>query len=237
MKFPYLFIFLVIAQGSFAQSKKLRRLPDQVILLNGEVETGKVIKSDSIQISLQKQDFSEKIIQWDHIEKIAGLSYSTFFISPSIGLQQVNYFSTFLYDNVSSGGMNFQLKIGRMKRMRHASYFQITKIPVQPYNITKVGYGYNYYLFNDYIRQWSTYAGGVFEMTSVKTNANGFFNYDLHLGFEYLSKWDIRFFSEISYQKTIFNINNGNGVAFNAGMRFSREYKSYYKKLNTTRQL
>lgn len=237
MRYLLTLISLLLFLSGFAQSKKSKRLPDKVILLNSEVETGKIIKSDSNYITLRKGDFSEKKILWLGIDTVMGLSYSTLFFSPSVGLSGINYFSTFRYDKVYSGGMNLQLKLGKMYRRRWAWYVQLTEMPVKPYNIFKTGIGFNYYLLKGYTEKFCLYLGGKMEMNSVKTNAAPFFNRAVHIGAEYQTKYNNRFFIELSRQKTFLNVYNGTGITFNLGLRFSREYKNRYIKLNTQHRL
>src|SRR5438552_216246 len=53
---------------------------DKVKLKNGDVETGKIIYSDSSRITLRKYDYSEKNILRKDIDTIMGLSYFTYFL-------------------------------------------------------------------------------------------------------------------------------------------------------------
>jgi len=233
----FLIVLITLGHGGFAQSKKSRRLPDKVILVSGDSETGRVTESDSSRIILCKGDYSEKTIPWKNIDTIVGLSYASLFLCPSLGIGNISYFSTFRYDQVRSSGAILQLRVGKLRKKHWSSYLQLSEMPVKPYNVLKLGTGFNYYLFNGYTENLCPYLGAKFEMTAVETNKSPFFNYGLHIGLEYNTRNNNRYFCELTHQKTIFNIHNGRGLTFAMGIRFSKEYNQRYKRLNTLRKL
>lgn len=237
MKYYFTLFLLLSIQLTYAQVKKRNMPRDKVVLNSGEVVTGKVIQSDSVKIILRKYDYSQSELLWKSIDTITGLSYKTLFVSPFIGLGGINYWSTFRYDKVHSSGMGFGVKIGKMRRKHSASFLQLTLMPYKPYSIFKMGLGFNYYLPNDYTKNVTSYIGGRFDMNSVTLNTNPFFSFGLQAGIEYNTKRNNRFFMELSNQRTVFNIHKGNGLQFNMGIRFSKEYKQFYKRLNTRKSL
>ena len=138
---------------------------------------------------------------------------------------------------VNSSGMFLGARLGYMKRKRLSTYLQFLEMPVKPYNIFKTSLGFNYHIIKDYTQSATLYIGGRFEMNNVTQNSKPFFNYAMQWGFEFMTKNRNRFFTELSFQKTIFNVHNGSGIHFTLGIRFGKEYKPFYKRLNTLRRL
>jgi hypothetical protein len=114
----FLLLTFVVSAQKYRGSVRYLMPPDKVILKSGEVETGKVIFSDSSAIRLLKQDYSEKIILRTSIDSISGLSWSTPMFSFGFGPMGWKNQITQRIDTVSLSGFRFDARGGIMRNGR-----------------------------------------------------------------------------------------------------------------------
>jgi hypothetical protein len=209
---------------------------DLLVLKNGNTLAGKVIESDSSHLTLMRADHSTEIHAWSLIDSVKGLSYRGGFFSFGIGPNNVTYWSTFLYKNISSNSVAYHYKFGALRNGNWSKYAELVFIPSKPFKTRRLGVGANYYFPKNYSEPLCLYAGADINWTFVAENSD-FMSVGIHPGIEYFYKNKYRFFAELDLQKAIFHINKNTSTAFLVGMRFSKEYSNFYRKLNSTHQL
>lgn len=226
-----LLLLLSLPFAAFAQRNR-----DMLVFKDGNTQTGKIIRCDSVSLVLRKVDHSTTKYEWSQIDSVRGLPYRTYFFSASLGISKVNYWSTLLYRDVKSTSQAFYYRYGNMSWRRWAKYIELEFIGARPFKMQRLGGGVNYYMFTDYTKPWNAYLGLDASINMVDNNKN-FVSTGLHFGTEYLYKNKYRLFAEMDFQKAIFNINKNSSFCFLVGMKWCKELEKYYKKLNQTRKL
>lgn len=205
---------------------------DKVKLKNGDAETGKVIYSDSSKITLRKYDYSEKNIPRNAIDTIVGLSYFTYFISPSFGPLHWKGLINQRLDTFSKDAAHLNLKFGMMRKKHWAFNGELAYQGGNNFKMLHFGVGLRYYFPLDYVRKKSTYFGINYGYNIPFVNINRFFDLGWCLGYEYLIKNKYRAFAEFYRTHSKKYEPSPAAYSFLFGMRFSLEYGNYYRKLN-----
>ncbi len=225
---------LVVTLPALVFSQKLSR--DLLVLKNGNTQSGKVIYSDSINITLKKFDHSTQKYLWTDIDSVKGLTYKTNFFSASLGISHIDYWSTLLYKNEQRTSAAFNYRYGTLKWGHWSRYAELIFLSTNPSKIQRLGIGGSYYIPFDYTRKLNYYTGADINFTIVANNRN-YISTGLHFGTEYLHKNRYRLFAELDLQRAIFNINQNTSFCFMIGIRSGKEFGKYYHKLNSTHTL
>lgn len=230
-----LFIFL-ISTSSFSQkirgSSRSYMPRDKVKLKNGDSETGKIIFYDSTKVLLQKIDYSEKQILRKDIDTITGLSHFTYFFSPSIGYMHWKGLVSQRLDTFARDAMDIHLKYGYMRKKRFAANLAFAYQGGNKHSLFHAGLGIRGYLFSNYVKDRSFYLGLSGGYNFPNTNMNRFFNLGWCMGYEFRVRDMYRFFIEYNKGSALKYDPQPSYFSWSGGMRFSLEYKDYYRKLN-----
>jgi len=205
---------------------------DKVKLKNKDSETGKVIYSDSSRITLLKSDYSEKNILRKDIDTIMGLSHFTYFISPAIGYAHWNGLISQRLDTFSRDAVDLHLKFGYMRKKHFAANMDLGYQGGNKHSLFHLGIGIRRYLFSNYVQKKNFYLGLNFGYNFPLTNMNRFFNLGWCLGYEYHAADKYRLFLELNTGKAQKYDPKPGYTSLNTGLRFSIEYKNYYRELN-----
>jgi len=205
---------------------------DKVLLLNKDVETGKVIYSDSSKITLQKLDYSEKNIERKDIDTITGLSYFTYFCAPSLGYEHWKGLINQRLDTFSTDAFALNCKVGYMRKKRFAANIDLGFRGGNNHNIFRGGIGIRRYLFSNYTWRKAFYLGLNFGYNFPNTNMNRFFDLGWVFGYEFLVQDKNRFFIEYNTGRAQKYDPRPAYNSLTAGIRFSIEYKNYYRRIN-----
>lgn len=236
MKFLGLLFIFLISTSSYSQ--KIRGtsrsyMPrDKVKLKNGDSETGKIIFYDSTKILLQKIDYSEKQISRRDIDTITGLSHFTYFFSPSIGYMHWKGLVSQRLDTFSRDAMDIHFKYGYMRKKRFAGNLAFSYQGGNKHSLFHAGLGIRGYLFSNYVKDRSFYLGLSGGYNFPVTNMNRFFNLGWCMGYEFRILETYRFFIEYNKGTALKYDPPPSYFSWSGGMRFSLEYKDYYRKLN-----
>lgn len=233
-RFKLFLVYISIMFPALVFSQKLSR--DLLILKNGDTQAGRVLSSDSVNLTLKKYDHSIQKFPWAEIDSVRGLTCKTFFISGGLGISHIDQWSTLLYKNVNSTSQSFNYRFGTLKWGHWSRYAELVFIGASPFKTQRLGVGGSYYIPFDYSRKINYYAGADANLTVVANNSN-YLSLGLHFGSEYLNKNKHRLFAEMDFQRAIFNINQNYSFCFMAGIRSGKEFGKYYKKLNSTHKL
>lgn len=231
-----LFFISFLYGSTYAQKSNgtpgMRMQRDKVVLKNKDAETGRIIYCDSNKIVLQKFDFSEKNILRKDIDTIIGLSYFTYFLSPSIGTVHWSGLVNQRLDTFTRDAMNLGVKFGYMRKKHFAANMEMDYQGGHGHQIWRMGGGIRRYCFSNYVQDENFYFGVNLGYNFVFTNMNNFFDLGWCIGYEYFLKEKYRLFVE--YDRLIEQKYSPHpaGYSFNAGIRFSIEYSNYYKKFN-----
>jgi hypothetical protein len=226
----YIFsIFFVWSAGAVNAQKKQ---PDKVVLQNTETRTGKVTDFQGDMLRLRLADKSEILIPYSDIDTIMGLSHRTRFFSTAIGAINFKYYSPFLLENTSAKGAQFQFRYGKFRSARWARFVQVGIIPQKDFTVTKLGLGLQYYAIKRHYNRLNGYVGCTPELNFVRYNMTPFVTLSTHIGTSYMTHKGLRFFSELTWQKPIFNIGNERSWGLQIGIRLNREFLNYYQNMN-----
>lgn len=224
--------FALLAQRSVHGSAGLIMPRDKIKLRNGDAETGRVISSDSTMIMLRKYDYSEKRIPRSDIDTILGLSWFTYFISPSLGPGHWNGMISERLDTFNTGAFMLSVKMGTMRKKRWAFYIDLNHQGGRSFGLWHAGAGLRFYFPLDYVRKNSTYIGFNYGYNIPTTNVNRFRDFGFNLGYEFRIRNKHRFFAEYYHMTCQKFTPQPSGGSLQFGMRFSMEYADRYYRLN-----
>ena len=239
VSFAFLLLCLLVPFTSYSQKHEHGNigfiLPrDKVRLKNGDAETGKVIRIDSARITLRKYDYSEKNILRSSIDSIYGLSFFTYFISPSIGPMHWKGMISQRLDTFSADVSNLNVRLGTMRRKHWAFYGDLARQGGKnDLKLFHVGAGVRYYFPLNYVLKKSTYVGFDYGYNFPQTNEGRFRDITWSLGYEYFLLEKYRLFIEFDRTHAQKFTPKPAAYSFNFGMRFSLEYLNFYEKYNS----
>lgn len=237
MKIIFLILLFLSCISAGAQrlhgSTRLHIPRDKVKLINGDSETGRIIFYDSTKVTLLKYDYSEKNISRKEIDTIVGLSHYTYFISPSFGYLNWNGLISQRLDTFSTNASSLYLKFGFMKKKQFAGNLFTEYQGGNNHKLFHFGVGIRRYFFSNYVKQKNFYFGINAGYNIPFTNMNRFFDIGWCMGYEYLLMEKYRLFLEVNRNKEQKYTPKPGSFSFSIGMRFSREYEKYYRKINS----
>jgi hypothetical protein len=230
----FLFVnFLCLFVFACNTNKKL--ITDEVFLKNNNSITGTIVSSDSTKLKIIKFDESSQIINWNEIDTIVGKKYKSLFFGLGLGLYNTPYFSVFKNEAINSNSLGFQIKIGRVIRLRKLNYFHFTQTAAKPFAVSKLGFGLQRYFKKfDYVNKSGFYYGSEFNALFAKYN-NGFqTTLEPYLGYELILNNQILANLKFQLQINVANRNNNLGVGLTLGFHFLKtNFKQHYDILNS----
>ncbi len=212
--------------------KKL--LTDEVVLKDGNSQTGTILQCDSTNLKIEKIDESISIIPWTTIDTVQGKKLKTVFVGMNLGYYNTPYFSVFRNEPFVGQALGMQFKVGLALRGNKLFYTHLTYSPAKPYSISKFGFGYQKYIGkNTYLKKNSFFWGSEFNFMSVKYNNGTQTTLEPYSGFERKINERIRLHFKFGLQFNIANKNNQTGVNFTIGVHFlKKDFKKQYETLN-----
>lgn len=231
-----LFILLIAALASCNNYRKL--LTDEVVLKDGNSQTGTIIKCDSTSLRLKKIDESISIIPWNTVDTIQGKKLRTLFYGINMGYYNTPYFSVFRNERLSPKSFGMEFKAGMALRGQRLYYGQFSIIPAKPYSITKLGIGYQRYVGAGYIHKNCFFWGSELNLLNAQYNNGPQITLEPFTGFEKKCNEYIRLHFKFGVQINMANKNNQLGANATIGVHFmKRNFKRYYTKLNAEHRL
>jgi len=229
-----LFAFILIGCGNY---RKL--LTDEIVLNDGNSQTGTIIKCDSTQLKLKKTDESISIIAWTHVDTVQGKKLKTVFAGANYGYYNIPYFSVFRNEKMVGTSLGMQYKIGMAYRGTNLYYLHLTYSPAKPYAITKFGIGYQRYIGNStYLKKKSFFWGSEINLMNVQYNNGAQTTLESFTGLEKKINEHILLHFKFALQFNVANKNNQTGVNLTIGAHFlKRNFKRYYSQLNKEHRL
>ena len=211
-----------------------RLLTDEVVLKDGNSQTGTILKTDSSTIKLEKIDESISIIPWSTIDTIQGKKLKTIWGGMNIGYYNIPYFSVFRNEPFTGNALGVQYKVGMAFRGNKLVYTHLSYSPAKPYSITKFGVGYQKYLgHSTYLKKNAFFWGSEFNFMNVKFNNGTQTTLEPYTGFERKLNERIRLHFKFGLQFNLANKNNQTGVNFTIGAHFlKKDFKKEYETLN-----
>jgi hypothetical protein len=237
--FPYFigFLFITALLASCSNYKKL--ITDEIVLNDGNSQTGTIIKCDSASLKLKKIDESTSVIYWKNIDTIQGKKLKTLWFGFNVGYYNTPYFSVFRNEAITAKQFGTQYKIGLAMRGTKLYYLHLTYSPAKPYSVTKFGIGYQRYLGNStYLKRTTFFIGSEFNLMNVKYNNGAQTTLEPFTGFEKKMNEHLRLQAKLGFQINLANKNNQTGVNLTIGIHFmKRNFKKHYNTLNNQHQL
>jgi hypothetical protein len=209
-----------------------RRQQDRVVLQSSEVRVGRIIALDSAALRLKVQGEGETVIPIAEIDSVIGQNFKTRFVSLSTGIMGFKYYSPFLAELDRLVAMPLQLRWGKLHHQRWAHAWQFSVLPQRDFTVTKFGYAYQFYAYHKYTAPFNAYLALMPELNNVRYNNKLFLTFSTSLGASYLLKNKVRIWSELVYQRPLWNINRQSSVGLVVGVRLHREFSKYYRTIN-----
>jgi hypothetical protein len=211
-----------------------KNLNDEVVLKDGNTQTGTIITCDSSRIKLRHVDESISILSWDAIDSVRGKKFKSLFVGANIGYYNIPYFSVFRNQAIDAKQFGFQGKLGIALRGNRLAYLSLLHSPAKPYAVTKVGAGYQRYLGKgSYLGDKGYFVGGEFNLMAVKYNNGPQMTLDPFIGFEKQGNEHIRLHFKLGLQANLSNKNNNTGINASIGIHFiNKDFKTYYNTIN-----
>ncbi len=229
------FIFLVLFAVSLSSCNNYRRLlTDEVVLKDGNSQTGTIVQCDSTNLKIKKIDESISVIPWTSIDTVQGKKLKTVFAGINMGYYNTPYFSVFRNEPFTGRAFGMQYKIGIAYRGNKILYTHLTYSPAKPYAITKFGIGYQKYIgASTYIKKNSYFWGSEFNLMGVKYNNGTQTTIEPFTGYERKLNENIRVHFKFALQFNLANKNEQTGVNFTLGVHFlKKNFKKQYEILN-----
>jgi hypothetical protein len=214
-------------------------LTDEIVLKDGNSQTGTIIKVDSAIIKIRQVDESIRIIPWQAVDTIQGKKLKTFWIGTNIGYYKVPYFSVFRNEPFAAENVGFQIKAGITLRGTKLFYFQIGYVNGKPYSVTKYGFGFQRYLgASTYLRKNAFFTGAELNFMNVEYNNGPQITMEPFTGFERKLNEHLRIHFKLGLQFNLANKNSNAGINTTIGIHFmKRNFKKYYNTLNNEHRL
>jgi len=224
--------FLISVLSSCINYRKL--ITDEVVLKDGNSQTGTIIQSDSINLKVKKIDESISIITWSIIDSVKGKKLKTIWFGANFGYYNTPYFSVFRNEAIVGKQLGSQYKIGLATRGIRLYYFNLSYSPAKPYAVTKFGIGYQRYLGgSNYLKKNSFFAGSELNLMNAKFNNGSQTTLEPFTGFEKKFNEHVRLHFKFGLQFNLANKNNQTGFNLTLGIHFmKRDFKKYYETLN-----
>lgn len=232
---PVVFVIVILAAVMLTGCFNYRRLlTDEIVLKDGNSHTGTITQMDSTTIRLRKVDELIKIIQWADVDTVQGKKLKTLFLGVNMGFYKTPYFSVFRNESVTPRSFGMEYKAGFALRGNRLFYLDLSYLPAKPYEITKFGFGYQYYPgASTYLKKNSFFVGTEANFMNAKFNNAAQFTFEPFTGFERKLNEQLRLHAKLGLQFNLANKNNQAGVNFTVGIHFMRRnFKKYYDSLN-----
>ena len=209
-------------------------LTDEIVLKNGNSQTGTIIQCDSTNLKVEKIDESISIIPWATIDTVQGKKLKTIWFGANFGYYNTPYFSVFRNEPIVAKQFGMQYKIGLAVRSNKLYYLNLSYSPARPYAITKFGLGYQRYIGNStYLKKNSFFWGSELNLMNAKYNNGAQTTLEPFTGFEKKCNEHIRLHVKLGLQFNIANKNKQTGVNLTIGVHFmKKDFKKYYDVLN-----
>ncbi len=209
-------------------------ITDEIVLKDGNSQTGTIIQSDSTNLKVKKIDESISIIPWTTIDTIQGKKLKTFWVGANFGYYNTPYFSVFRNEPFVGKQFGSQYKVGFAMRGIRLYYLNLSYSPAKPYAVTKFGLGYQRYIRSTtYLKNNSCFWGSELNLMNAKYNNGSQITLEPFTGFEKKYNERLRLHFKFGLQFNLANKNNQTGFNMTIGAHFiKRNFKKEYEVLN-----
>lgn len=228
-------LFLSFAVLTSCRSYR-KLITDEVIMKDGNSQTGTITKCDTTSLRLKKADESTSVIEWKNIDTIVGKKLKTFWFGMNFGYYNTPYFSVFRNEPMVGRALGVQYKAGMAYRGNNMYYFNFSFTPAQPYAINKFGFGFQRYVgrANYTTKRNCFFWGSELNFMNVKYNNGSQTTLEPFTGYELKCLENIRAHVKFGLQFNLANKNSQTGVNISIGVHFIRKnFKERYTILNT----
>lgn len=230
-----IFICTFLSVTALTSCKSYRALiTDEIVLKDGNSQTGTIIKSDSANLKIKKMDESISIIPWSTIDTVQGKKLKTFWVGANLGYYNTPYFSVFRNESFVGKQFGSQYKVGIAMRGIRLYYLNLSYSAAKPYAVTKFGLGYQRYIRSTtYLKNNSFFWGSELNLMNVKYNNGSQITLEPFTGFEKKYNERLRLHFKFGLQFNLANKNNQTGFNMTIGAHFmKRNFKKEYETLN-----
>ncbi len=238
---PHIFVFMAITAIFTLDScsKYTRLITDEVVLKDGNSQTGTILNCDSLKLSLKKIDESIFIIPWEKIDSVKGKKLKTFWVGFNYGYYSTPYFSVFGNEAINAKDFGSQMKFGIAMRGNKLFYVNVFHLPAERERINKKGFGYQYYIKKtNYLSSKSLFVGSEINLMNVSLNNGSQLTIDPFIGLERKWKEQVRFQLKLGLQLNMFNRNNTTGFNFSIGTTLlKKNFQKQYALINKEHKL
>jgi hypothetical protein len=242
MKNYSIYIICLLTAASLTGCMNLnyrKSITDEIVLKDGNSQTGTIMKVDSAAIRIKQIDESIRIIPWNAVDTVQGKKLRTLWLGVNMGYYKAPYFSVFRNESMTAENFGLQFKAGLALRGNKLFYFHVSPLPDQPYPVTKCGVGFQRYLGGTtYLKKNTFFVGSEINLMYVKFNNGPQTTLEPFTGYERKLNEHMRIHFKLGLQFNFANKNSGAGVNTTIGIHFMRRnLKRYYNTLNNEHRL
>lgn len=216
-----------------------RLITEEIVLKDGNSQTGTIVESDTAKLRLRKIDESVTVLPWNNIDTVIGKKFKTMWLGTNLGYYKIPYFSVFRNKPMTAECPGMQFKAGMAIRGSKLFYLNLTIAPAQPYGVTKFGFGYQHYMGQtSYLEKNAFFVGSELNLMNAKYNNGAQTTFEPFTGYERKLNEHLRIHFKLQLQFNLANKNNANGVSTTVGIHFMKKnFRKIYKTINTERRL
>lgn len=229
------FICVFLSLSVLTSCVNYRKLiTDEIVLKDGNSQTGTIIQCDSTKLKIKKIDESISILPWATIDTVIGKKLKTIWFGANFGYYNTPYFSVFRNESIIAKQLGMQYKIGMATRGNRLYYLNLSYSPATPYAVTKYGLGYQRYIASSsYLKNNSFFWGTEINLMNAKYNNGSQATLEPFTGFEKKYNEQVKLHFKFGLQFNLANKNNQAGFNMTIGIHFlKRNFKKYYDVLN-----
>jgi hypothetical protein len=231
-------IILFIAIIMLVSSCASRKLVDKVVLKNASTLTGKITQADSAKVILERQDRSVQHIPWQEIDSVSGIRYKTFFSELALGYAKTPYFSVFRNESFNPAAFSITGKIGIAQNRKNVKYLKYSFLPAKPYNLRKIGIGFQRYAKGTYFSKNSFFWGNDFSLILIPYNNAPQLTFEPFCGYSRYLTPKIRVNAQWNLQLNPFGKNASVGTGLNFSILYHfKDINARYSTLNQLHKL
>jgi hypothetical protein len=206
---------------------------EEVVLRNGNTQTGKILHCDSLALTIKGADKSTSVLPWAEIDSVRGLRLRTWWVGANVGFSHTPYFSVFRNEGMAANGLVAQAKVGWARHGRNLQYVHFSVFPNPTERLSKFGYGVQRYLWQGYLQQNGIFFGSEFNLLNAKLNNGSQISIEPFAGYDRQIKEQWRLQIKMGIQVNPLNRNNGTGFCTSVGFNYQlRNLHKRYRQLN-----
>lgn len=225
-------LLLVISLFTACRNQS-KLINDRLVLKDGSELTGRIQSSDSTTLRLEQKDESIRVINFKELDTIYSNKFCTRISSAGLGIFNTAYYSVFENQNHAPTNLGLQLRTGKAFNQNRYHYLNLELIPSKPFNIRKLGAGFEYYKRGGYMSPKNLTLGFELNLLGVRYNNVPQLTLEPHFGKQWYYKGQMRIYCNAGLQFNLAGRNQNAGVFITGGINYLHiDFGKKYQPLN-----